>query len=405
MGSEQHQKYEKRIAIDARFILRPLRGMPLYVLKLCQNLPRLCGRYQFFLFINEAYEHNDSFENWRATLNTLRLLENVRIVNMNSSGEVFWEQVLLPLMLRKFNIQLLHMPGNRTSFLSGVPTVVTVHDIIESISCEKKLKDLAHDKRSLRKKLYSFRKLVYVWMNYNFFFKRSAAVITVSRYSAFQISEQLGIAGAKIIPIHHGVEADFANAPGETPAAAVDHVRNFVLMLGGDSPHKNPEGALAAWARVSASARSKYPLKIIGFCGDETSPLLDALRKHNLTNEVELKGWVSQEEMVSCMNQAALFLYLSRYEGFGFPLLHAMASGTPVISSNCTSIPEVLGDVGLKFDPDDYCGIAHGIETILNDREEWAHQSMKGMQRARSFDWTESALQHLRVYEQILERV
>lgn len=96
-----------------------------------------------------------------------------------------------------------------------------------------------------------------------------------------------------------------------------------------------------------------------------------------MQNEVQVKGWVTQEELIDSLRSAALFIYLSRYEGFGFPPLHAMASGTPVIASNCTSIPEVLSDVGFMYDPDDQDGVARGIAGILNDQVLWQQPSRR----------------------------
>lgn len=397
--------HSRKIGIDARFMLRPLRGIPLYVTRLCQYLPDLNPDYLFYLFVNKGYEHNDSPTNYQQRIT--ELLErhpNVRIVNYDDDAEIKWEQVYLPRLLKENKIDLLHMPGNRICFFSGVPTVVTIHDVIEFIELNGKyLRNLLAGETCIRMFGYKARLSAYVWANYKFGFSKAAQVVTVSEYSATDIVETLNLSPTKVSAIHHGLDSEFVIGGGYASGYVDVSSRNFVLMLGGDSPHKNPEGAISAWAKVPEEIRRKYPLRIIGFCGNDQSPLLRALWHYGLQNEVEIHGWVTQNELIDNLRSAALFVYLSRHEGFGFPPLHAMASGTPVIASNCTSIPEVLGDVGFMYDPDDSDGIAGGIEKVLSDHALWQQQSGAGLTRATSFSWRESAIQHLKVYDKVME--
>lgn len=397
---------QRHIAIDARCLLLPLRGIPLYVTRLCHYLPALDKRYLYFMFINKGFEHSDSPDTYQPRLDEiLNKHDNVQIVNCDSDAEIMWEQVYLPRLIKEHKIDLLHMPGNRICFFPGVPTVVTIHDVIEFKRLKRVyLQDIITKESSLRMMSYIARTSAYVWANYKFGFGRAAQVITVSEYSSTDIIETLKISPSKVTTIHHGLDDEFVFGD----AVAASHIecgsRDFVLMLGGDSPHKNPEGAISAWAKVPEEIRRKYPLRIIGFCGNDHSPLLQALRKYGLQNEVEIIGWVTQKELIDYLRSAALFIYLSRYEGFGFPPLHAMACGTPVIASNCTSIPEVLGDVGFKYDPDDHAGVAAGVEKILNDQTLWQQQSVAGIARSKSFSWEESAIKHLKVYESVMEK-
>ncbi|MCK4820836.1 glycosyltransferase family 4 protein, partial [bacterium] len=203
----------------------------------------------------------------------------------------------------------------------------------------------------------------------------------------------------KINVIYHGIDNDFFV---QNRRSEKFEDRSYVLMLGGDSYQKNPEGAIAAWAKVPIAIRKRYPLKVVGFCGNERSPLIQAIRKHGLNDEVEIKGWVTQKELIDNFRNAVIFLCLSRYEGFGFPLLQAMATGTPVISTNRASLPEVLEDVGFQFNPDDYQGIANAIAKLLQDRCMWDMQSAAGIKRAEMFTWRRCAQEHIRVYEEVL---
>lgn len=386
----------KVIGIDARFLLRPMRGIPLYVLRLCQLLPSLDTDVKFIYFINKAYEHNELPSNYMPIIEGIQNKNlNVEVVNYDSEGEIYWEQIVLPKLCKKYKIDLLHMPGNRTCFLSKVPTIVTVHDIIEYREINReKIKYLISNILRPRRFFYLSRIAAYLWFTYRVCLDRSQHLLTVSNYSANDLVNCLNINPEKISAIHHGVDSDFLV---EKPDSF--EKRKFVLMLGGDSPHKNPEGAISAWAKVPLDIRRKFPLKIIGFCGGDKSPLIHSLKKNRLEEEVEIKGWVSKESLIEHLGSAAVFIYLSRYEGFGFPPLQSMAAGTPVVASNCTSIPEVLGPVGLTFDPDDHQNIAKGITSILRDAGLWQQEVDSGLKRANEFKWQTSVEKHFEIYK------
>lgn len=389
----------KTIGIDARFMLRPLRGIPLYVLRLCENLPALNREYQFVYFINKEFEHNDTPENYLPLIEAIEKENpNVIFVNYNDDAEIKWEQVYLPRLIKKHKVDLLHMPANRICFFPGVPTVVTVHDVMEYLYLWKRFKKGASSASGVKMLFYLTKIVTYAFAIYKIGFHKAKQIITVSQYSADDIASKLKIKSKNIYPIHHGLDADYIC---DNPKPLND--RSFTLMLGGDSDQKNPELAIRAWAQVEPSLRQKYPLKIVGFCGSNSSPLLIAIQESNLENQVEIKGWISQAEMVQHFNDAALFLFPSRYEGFGFPLLQAMACGTPVISTNKSSIPEVLGDVGFKYKPDDANGMAAAIRSLLTDTIEWQKQSDIGYQRSLSFRWEASAQKHLDLYEKIIQ--
>ena len=388
----------KIIGIDARFMLRPLRGIPLYVLRLCQNLPVLNRDYQFVYFINKGFEHNDTPENYlQRILDIEKNNPNVTFVNYDDDAEIKWEQVILPSLIKQYKVELLHMPGNRICFFSGVPTVVTVHDVMEYLYLRKRYKEGIRDERNIKMVFYKTKVAAYALSNYKIGFQRSSKIITVSKYSVDDISLKLKIDKRKITSIYHGLDDDYV-CGNITPYSG----RKFTLMLGGDSYQKNPELAIRAWAKVAPELRNKYPLRIFGFCGSKTSPLLEALKANGLEHEVKVSGWISQAEMVRNFRDAALFLFPSRYEGFGFPLIQAMASGTPVLSTNKSSIPEVLGNVGFTYDVDDYMGMATGISKLLSDEGCWLSQSDEGRKRSELFTWEKSAKAHLEVYKELL---
>jgi glycosyltransferase involved in cell wall biosynthesis len=389
-----------RIGIDARFLLRPLRGMPHYVLGICRHMPALRPDYRFTFFINRAFEHNESPEAYGERLDGLAEAPNVDLVNMDDEAEMYWEQVLLPAAVRRQGIDLLHMPGNRIAFRAGVPVVVTVHDLMELSYLGTE--HAAPAGASLRTRVYFWRRRAYVWLVYRHGFRRAARIITVSDGSRREIVEGLGIPPERVVAIHHGIEPHFrVSGRGEIGNL---RERKHCLMFGGDSLQKNPEGALRAWAAVPEELRRRFPLRIVGFCGSETSPLLRALRELGLEGEVTVTGWIDTDGLVRALQESALLLFLSRREGFGFPLLEAMACGTPVVCSDIPSLAEIAGSAAaVVVAPDDAAGAAAGMARLLSSPQDWAQSVAQGRERAAEFSWQESAEKHLRVYESVLQ--
>jgi len=387
-----------RIGIDARFMLRPMRGIPLYVNRLCEHLPR-DKSLEFVFFINKGFEHNDRSDIYMPRINRIKERnKNILFVNQNSEGEVLWEQFYLPQLVKRYKVDLLHMPANRACYWPGVPMVVTLHDAMEYrfLMGQKYPLSWAQN-RSLRSLFYNARARLYVLSMYKLGLHRAKQTITVSHYSAGDMVRYLGYRAETLHVIHHGLDGGYRM---EKVLEKKD--RTHTLMLGGDSLQKNPNTALKAWAKVDPVLRGKYPLKIVGFCGGISSPLLAAIRELGLEKEVSVKGWVDQQQLVDLFKRAALFLFPSRYEGFGFPLIQAMAAGTPMICSNTSSIPEIVGQAGLKYDPDDHRGMAEGMTALLSQINDWNQQSSKGLDRAEQFDWEKSAAMHIKTYRELL---
>ncbi len=308
-----------------------------------------------------------------------------------------WEQVYLPRMLKQHQIDLVHMPGNRVCFFPGIPMVVTVHDVIEYIFLKQRYINWIAKEKKLWNVAYHTRIFLYRLALYWIGMRKAEKIITVSNHSASDIVSRLNIERNRIHVVYHGVDNAYLNheiIPFEQ--------RRFVLMLGGDSEQKNPEFALAAWKKVDPKVRRAYPLKIVGFCGNTDSELVKSVQKYELGNHIQISGWVSLEKMVWYFRHAALFLFPSMYEGFGFPLIQAMACGTPVVSSDRASIPEILGPAGKKYKLEDVSGMARGIERLLTVQREWQRQSESGYDRARSFMWEHTAQKHLKIYESLL---
>ena len=389
------------VGIDARFLCRPLRGMPMYVLHLCEWLPRLRPEWQFTLFINRGFEHNDREDAVVARLAAVGQRPNTRFVNLDHDGETYWEQVQLRRALRKSGVDVIHMPGNRCQFFCPVPQVVTVHDVMEVLFMEKVIP--VHPEDPLRLKAYWWRRRAYVQAIYRVGLRGADRLITVPGHSARDIEKHLGISPARIATVHHGADEDYRAASDEVEQASLGE-RHHCLMLGADSFQKNARSAIQAWSMVSPDIRKRYPLRVCGFAGGSGSPLLEAIREFGLEPEVSVEGWLPKERLVAMFREAAVFLFLSLYEGFGFPLLQAMASGVPCIYGNVASLPEIASGAGMGVIPTDPAMAARAVEMLLTDEALWHENVRQGWQAASKYSWENAPRQHLSIYEEVGKR-
>jgi glycosyltransferase involved in cell wall biosynthesis len=374
--------------------------MPLYVYRLAQYLPETRPEYRFVLFVNRGFEHNEAPEIYQERIQNLSLLPNVKIVNANDDGEMHWEQSLLPSLLRENRVDLLHMPGNRICYRAAVPQVATIHDVMEY----RFLKQIVAIPPSApaRVRLWIWRKRAYVWLNYKVAIKRASRIITVSSASAGEITRTCGIPKDRIEVILHGIDPEFIPEKKHDPNP---ELREHCLMLGGDSYQKNPETGIQAWADLPLALRKRFPLVIVGFVPHPGSALSSAIQKYGVADQVTIRGWLSQSELISHFQRAALFIYPSRCEGFGFPILQAMACGTPAVCSRIPSLEEVAGRAACTSEPENAGGFSEHIRALLTNNELWQEYRNLGLTRSAQFHWRHCAEEHARVYESLLRPV
>ncbi|MFT7342180.1 glycosyltransferase family 4 protein [Alteromonas sp.] len=373
------QRY--RVAIDARFVLRPLRGMPQYVYMLCQLLPTVMPEVHFFFFINKQFEYNDDKDNYEKRLSKISNFSNVSVVNINAETEMLWEQWLLPKKLKKYKINLLHMPGNRVCLLSRVKQITTTHDLMEWHS----LKILRYYKnRSLKENFYFFRQKAYLWTVYRLGLSFSDHVLTISQYSKRDITQSFPKLKNKSSYVYHGIPRGFKPPIDNTS-------KQGVLMLGGDSHQKNPENMLKAWAQLPKELQRAHPLTILGFVGGEDSIISKTIRALGIENDIIIKGWVTEDELIQAMQTSKVFIFASREEGFGFPLVQSMASGTPVVTSEADVLIEIGQDAICSAKAEDFLALSSAVRSLLTDEQLYNEKVKKGLKISSKFTWEHTA--------------
>ncbi len=301
------------------------------------------------------------------------------------------EQFSVPLDLRRARVQLFHAPHYVVSPLTPGPIVVTIHDCIH-LRFPQYLPNRAAS--------------VYARTFMTHGAGRARRVITVSQASKDDIQHYLHTPADKIDVIHNGLDVRFLGPPDE---AAVARVRGrflldspFVLYAGNIKPHKNVDRLIEAFALMRKTGHDDVKLLIIG---DELSKypgLRRLVHRHHLRQHVRFLGFVPDDTLAALYRLARLFVFPTLYEGFGFPPLEAMASGTAVITSNVSSLPEVVGDAAVLIDPLDSAAIAAAMSRVLSDDAERAELVRRGHARVQAFSWARAADATRAVYRQVI---
>jgi len=305
-----------------------------------------------------------------ATEVTRRLDDRVRFVRPQRAARGFtghaWEQLVLPRHLKRGD--LLWSPAN-TGPLRVASQVVTIHD----------LSVIDHPEW--------FGRRFAAW--YRWLLPRLARnvrlVLTDSEFSKSRLRAEFDLPEARVVVVRPGVDERFGLAlPGRVEAVRMKYSLPHAYFLAGGSlePRKNLRTAFQAWEQVSAA----YPdcrLLVFGAAGGSFS----SRGFERIPDGVILQGYVDDEDLPALYGAAVGFLYVSLYEGFGLPVLEAMAAGTPVICSSTTSIPEVAGEAALLVDPLDPEAIANAMERLLADRTLQADLRDRGRRRAVTFSW------------------
>jgi glycosyltransferase involved in cell wall biosynthesis len=309
-------------------------------------------------------------------------------------GKLWWEQVTLKQQCAAERVDLLHSPYFASPLSPNVPTVVTVHDVIPLI--------LPRYGSALHTRLYM--RLVSAAA------RKARAIITVSGTSKKDIARVLGIPEERIHVVYNAVDRSFHPVDDQR---FIDGVReshgiadDFLLYFGGFDVRKNVERIVRAYHLARDSFARPIQLVIAGAMDLVGHPLYPdprpVIRDLGLEKQVIVTGRISEEEKPLLYSAATAFVFPSLYEGFGLPVLEAMACGTPVITSNVSSLPEVAGDAALLVEPESVEEIARAMVRLMNDSGLRDELRGRGLRRVRQFDWEASAARTLDIYRQAL---
>ncbi|MDR1988917.1 MAG: glycosyltransferase family 4 protein, partial [Acidobacteriaceae bacterium] len=297
------------------------------------------------------------------------------------------EQFRIPLALKRERVSLFHAPHYVLPPLVTVPSVVTIHDCIHLM-----FPQYLPNRAALHYARWSIAMAA----------RRATRIMTVSESSKRDIIRFFDTPAEKIDVIYNSYDERFA---ADMRAEDIERVREryqlqeaFVLYAGNVKPHKNIERTIEAFSLVRKRGLDNLKLVMIGDDISKYAALRRAVHRHQLHQHVRFLGYVPEDTLAAMYRLAAVFVFPSLYEGFGLPPLEAMASGTPVVTSNLSSLPEVAGDAAVLVDPYDPTAIADGIEQVLTDEPLRLALQQKGLARARQFSWETSVKRVHEIY-------
>ncbi len=363
-----------RIGIDARLAYR--RGVGTYTANLILALSKLDRRNEYFLF------------NAPASLKKQVANESFYWVDVPFSNAAYYEQVLLPRAAKNYHVDMLHYIDNSASLLTDLPIVLTLHDVMyqRPLSAVRAMPTLR-------------QRLVHAYKQWAI--PRSALiarkVITVSDHSKNEIVKTLDIAPKKIQVTLEGVDRRLFQKGSQKTKGLFK-----ILVHGAADDRKNISNIMRA-AQLLVKQKKSFQILIIGMDKAElkwTHYQREALEL-GLEPYVKWMGNVAVEDLSRTYREADLFLYPSRMEGFGLPVLEAFSCGVPVITSDTTSLPEVAGKAALLVDPEDPAVIAQAVRNMMEKPKLRKLFIQRGLQRVKLFTWEKMAKQTLKVYESL----
>lgn len=371
-----------KIGIEAQRIFRPDKhGMDFVILEVLRQLQLRDDRNEYFVFVAPGPDH------------CIDHTERMHIIELSCPTYPLWEQWALPRAAGKAGIDMLHCTSNTAPLHCPVPLILTLHDIIYLNS--GKSKGMSY-----------YQQMGWYYRRWNVprILDKCRHIITVSDTEYANIVHRFPEISNRLSVIHNGYSACYHPLPAEE-AQAVTHKYlpddKYFLFLGNTDPRKNTEGVLQAYNEYLNHSRQSLKLVITGLKQEYVESMLAGMGIEICADNITYTGYVLGEDLPALYNGAFAFLCPSLLEGFGIPVLEAMACGTPVITSNCSSLPEVAGEGGLLVNPFSPQEITDAMISLETNAELYRNQVEYGLERVKQFSWEKTAECYLKIYEEM----
>lgn len=371
-----------RIAIDAHTVGTKLGGNESYAVNLIEALAEIdsVNQYTIYVTTNEA---RDRFSGRWTNFKVRSTLPHTPLIRI---------PITLSAELRRNPVDVLHVQFTAPPF-APCPVVVSIHDL-----------SFEHLPQTFNR-----RSRTQLRLTVRHSARRAARILSLSEHTRHDIIETYGLKPQRVTaiplaaPEHFGPISDTRELQRVRHNYGID--RDYILSVGSIQPRKNLARLVRAYASLRGEgAADKLPrLVLVGKCAWLYDETLRALDETNIKDAVVLTGYVPERDLPALYSGALCFVYPSYFEGFGLPPLEAMKCGAPVIVGNKTSLPEVVGDAALTVDPFDIEAIAGAIRRLVNDSALRRDLSIKGQERAKEFNWRETAKKTLDVYKEVAQ--
>jgi len=373
-----------RIGIDARSLQQKGTGVGRYLFNILKHYPELDKSNEYMLYLTEG-KPDPALSGFNSKAISIPFID----------FNLTWLHFRLPFEIAKDKIDLFHGPYSALPFLQPCPMVMTIHDLTYEIHPE----------------WFSLRSRISFQAHSRWAVKTAKRIIAVSECTKKDIIKYYKVEEKNIEIIYLAPEESYKQITDKSRLNGVKSKygisKNFLLHVGVVHARRNIERLLKVFGRLRGEGFD-IQLVLVGSLMvrkmiRKTIDLNHYIKELGLEGEVIHIDYVPDEDLVCLYNAAKLFVYPSLYEGFGLPLVEAMACGTPVIASNVSSIPEVVGDAGILFDPYNEEEILDSIKIVLNDKSTWEALSIKGLNRAKQFSWSRAAKQTIELYNKAVK--
>lgn len=373
-----------RIGIEAQRIFRKNKhGMDFVVLQEIKELQKMDTPHEYFVFVKPGVDR------------CIESSEHVHIIEVNCPSYPLWEQWALPRAARKAGVDILHCTSNTAPIWYDIPLVLTLHDIIFLEPRDKKNKSL-------------YQNLGYFYRRWDVprILKKCRRIITVSDFELGNIKQKLQLPDSQLKMIYNGYNEWFR--PIESNKQQYRKYiadAGYFFFLGNTDPKKNTERTLVAYAKYLEQSEVKRPLLMADLDQEYLNGIIERNGIEAIRDHIVIPGYIINSDLPYIYNNAFAFLYTSLRESFGIPLLEAMACGTPVITSNTSSMPEIAGHDAILINPESSDEIALKMLQLERDTDFYQRQMAVGLERAKLFSWRKTTENLLRLYEEVYKEI
>ena len=369
-----------RIGIEAQRIFRKNKhGMDYVVLEEIKELQKSDTRNEYFVFVAPGEDR------------CLQDSKNVHIIQIGSNFYPLWEQFSLPRAVSQLNLDMLHCTSNTAPIRCKIPLILTLHDIIFLEPRDKSNKSFYQNMG------WRYRRFVVPRI-----LKKCKRIITVSDFELNNIITKLQIPEEKMVMIYNGYNQWFKPVE-DTELIYQQYIEEpgYFFFLGNTDPKKNTERTLIAYSKYLKLSDVKRKLLMADLDRGYLEEIINRNDIGNIRDHIVIPGYIKNADLPYIYNNAFAFLYTSLRESFGIPLLEAMACGTPVITSNTSSMPEIGSPEVIMVNPQNVQEITEKMLLLEKDEALYQKQKEIGLNRAQQFSWKYTAEQLLTVYEDV----
>lgn len=373
-----------KIGIEAQRIFRKNKhGMDYVVLQEIKELQQMDTTNEYYVFVKPGEDR------------CVESTKNVHVIELNCPTYPLWEQWALPHAAKKYGVDILHCTSNTAPIWCNIPLVLTLHDIIFLEPRDKQNHSLYQNMGWFYRRLDVPRIL-----------DKCRRIITVSNFEMENIISKLNMPHERMAMIYNGYNDWFK--PQEDKNDIYKRYipeEGYFFFLGNTDPKKNTERTLVAYSKYLKLSDVKRKLLMADLDKEYLDGIIERNQIDNIRENIVMPGYIVNNDLPYIYNNAFAFLYTSLRESFGIPLLEAMACGTPVITSNTSSMPEIAGEDAILVNPENSDEITEMMLRLEKDKDFYEQQRQIGLERTKLFSWRKTAENLLKLYQEVYQDI